>query len=634
MSRSILRHPVSSGHWPAIVFALILFQATVAPNIFAAGVGSARPRADSGDSAPGLPDLSAYRTVITAISTQIVKSASVRAGQSGYLGVNVAPDKRGRLMVEDVDAEGPAAKAGVQTGDILAKVSGRPLKDADQLRDLLQSQSPGDALVLLMERKKKSIELTATLGATSRPMKIGAQRTTLGVRLEDRKQGEGAEVAALTVGSPAARAGLKPGDVLLKLDGELISNHNYVRERLDEKQPGDMVKLAVHRDGEDLEIDARLAAAESTTEFFSRQLWKKDVYRLAVVLVEYADVKHNSRVSTNDWAEFAFGAPARPDQTNATGQAIYGSVSQYYNEISGAAFHLKGRVFDWIEMSRKRAEYAQGTNANDRSIFFTEALDRLREREGAKALEDFDGLLFLHAGDRVITANRGSLYWPHQGTTPYRGTRWSYFICPEGGRRMADISTACHEFGHSLGLPDLYARPENPGSEGLGVWCCMSNESGRGRPQHFGAWCKEQLGWLKPIVIDPAVKQKLILAPVEGSTNECFKVLVRPDGSEYLLLENRRRLGFDRSLPGEGLLIWRVVNGKPILEESHGIDGPAGPRLFPSAVPYPSRANNAFTPYTTPSSRSLLGGGTPVHITNIRELADGRITFQIGYEFE
>jgi hypothetical protein len=51
-------------------------------------------------------------------------------------------------------------------------------------------------------------------------------------------------------------------------------------------------------------------------------------------------------------------------------------------------------------------------------------------------------------------------------------------------------------------------------------------------------------------------------------------------------------------------------------------------------VPYPSRANNAFTPYTTPSSRSLLGGGTPVHITNIRELADGRITFQIGYEFE
>ncbi|MCX7825778.1 MAG: mediator of RNA polymerase II transcription subunit 14, partial [Verrucomicrobiae bacterium] len=63
-------------------------------------------------------------------------------------------------------------------------------------------------------------------------------------------------------------------------------------------------------------------------------------------------------------------------------------------------------------------------------------------------------------------------------------------------------------------------------------------------------------------------------------------------------------------------------------------EGPTGPRLFLSAVPYPSRANTAFTPWTTPSSRSLLGGGLPVHITNIRQLADGRVTFSIGYEFE
>ena len=199
---------------------------------------------------------------------------------------------------------------------------------------------------------------------------------------------------------------------------------------------------------------------------------------------------------------------------------------------------------------------------------------------------------------------------------------------------MANISVACHEFGHMLGLPDLYARPESPASEGLGAWCAMSNEAGNGRPQHFSAWVKEQLGWLKPAILDPTVKQKLILAPVENSSTECFKVLVRPDGAEYLLLENRRRLGFDRSLPGEGLLIWRVVAGRPILEESHGIEGPTGPRMFPSAVPYPSRANNAFTPFTTPSSASLLGGGLPVHITNIRKLADGRITFQIGYEFQ
>jgi hypothetical protein len=130
------------------------------------------------------------------------------------------------------------------------------------------------------------------------------------------------------------------------------------------------------------------------------------------------------------------------------------------------------------------------------------------------------------------------------------------------------------------------------------------------------------------------VKQKLILAPIAGTRKECFKVLIRPDGSEYLLLENRIKKGFDQELPGEGMLIWRVVNNRPVLEGSHGVDGPSGPRVFLHAVPFPSEANTAYTPFTTPSSRSWLGGGLPVHITNIRRLVDGRITFHVGYEYQ
>ena len=110
-------------------------------------------------------------------------------------------------------------------------------------------------------------------------------------------------------------------------------------------------------------------------------------------------------------------------------------------------------------------------------------------------------------------------------------------------------------------------------------------------------------------------------------------MLLRPDGSEYLLLENRVRKDFDRDLPGEGLLIWHVSDGRPLLEESHGVTSPDGPTRFLGSIPYPSAANNAFTPYTTPSSRSVHGNGAPVYITNIRRLPDGRITFFIGYEF-
>ena len=78
-------------------------------------------------------------------------------------------------------------------------------------------------------------------------------------------------------------------------------------------------------------------------------------------------------------------------------------------------------------------------------------------------------------GERFPTTNRGSLYWPHRSSFQRKiagkekEVRLSYFICPEGGKTMTNISVFCHEFGHMLGLPDLYARPENPGSEGAEI---------------------------------------------------------------------------------------------------------------------------------------------------------------------
>jgi hypothetical protein len=184
-----------------------------------------------------------------------------------------------------------------------------------------------------------------------------------------------------------------------------------------------------------------------------------------------------------------------------------------------------------------------------------------------------------------------------------------------------------------LGLPEMSARQDTPGVKGAGVWCCMGKQSDTNNPQHLCAWSKEQLGWLKPAVIDPTVRQKLVLSPIEGKAKECYKVLLKLDGSEYLLLENRRKKGYDDSLPAEGLLIWRVVNNKAMLEEAHGIVGSAGPSAASSA-PYPCSANDSFTPLTTPSSRAQLGGGLPVYITNIRRLPDGRIIFLVGYEYQ
>ena len=493
------------------------------------------------------PNLADYRTVDTAATTKIAKAARVESdGQPAYLGVHLLVSKAGYLRVGQIDAESPAAKAGLQLADILVKADGQNLTSPDDLREILAAKSPGDAVKIDLTRKSEAIALEATLVAPSRVSDAAPPRPT--------------------------------------------GKNSW---------------------------DARMATT-----------WRKESYRLAVIGIDYPNATHNDAISVKDWNDALFSTNTY-NKVSVTGQPVHGSMRDYYREISYGTFRVEGKFFPWVKVSKKREDYGPTTN---KTALLVEAMDVLLARDGPNALKDFDGVFFLHAGGRVNTP-RGTLYWPHQANFTHQGKRWRYFISPEGVKEMANISVFCHEFGHMLGLPDLYARPEVPGSEGAGVWCAMANQVGKGKPQHFSAWSKEQLGWLKPAVIDPSVKQKLILGPVQGSPKECYKVLARPDGSEYFLLENRTARGFDASLPAHGLLIWRVVRGRPILEESHGIAGPAGPRTSLALIPFPSSSNDAFTPYTVPSSRPLLGSGSPVHITNIRKLPDGRIAFQIGYEY-
>ncbi|HEY1188424.1 MAG TPA: M6 family metalloprotease domain-containing protein [Gemmata sp.] len=449
--------------------------------------------------------------------------------------------------------------------------------------------------------------------------------------------------------SPAESAGLKEGDVVTALGDEKVLSAGALREALRGKFAGDSVSLTVTRGGTAHVLTAKLktTSAPMTAEerTFGRgggggwndrlpRAWRKPTYNLAIIGVEYPDVKHNAKIADKDWEDSMFSLDTYTGKS-ATGQTVYGSMNDYYKELSSGKFKIEGQFVGWYEVSKKRMDYSSGsgTSTGEKRALLTEALELYTKKAGKDALKEFDGVFFLYAGARVQTT-RGGLYWPHRANVSFGGRSLPYFIVQEGGSTMNDISVFCHEFGHMLGLPDLYARPELPGSEGVWQWCAMSNQIGSGRPQHFGAWSKEVLGWVRPTVIDPAVRQKLILSPIETDPTQCFKIKLTPDNSEYFLLEVRKKVGWDERLPGEGLLIWRVVKNKPVLEESHGVAGPLGPTVHLSAVPYPSSANDSFTPFTIPSSKSQLGVGTAVHITNIRRLPDGRVTFHIGYDFQ
>ncbi len=181
------------------------------------------------------------------------------------------------------------------------------------------------------------------------------------------------------------------------------------------------------------------------------------------------------------------------------------------------------------------------------------------------------------AADALIVFFAGAGRESHAGAGP-AGDPWSNYtalvpparaggvafeaacvIAEKEVRPFSSFGVLCHEFGHWLGLPELYA-PGGHAQEGIGVWGLMGQGTwlGRGeRPPHLCAWSKLRLGWVEVETI--ARSTRGVTLPQVEREPRVVKIPAAPaHPEEYYLLENRARVGADRRLPGEGLLAWHV----------------------------------------------------------------------------
>ena len=95
----------------------------------------------------------------------------------------------GKLVVEGVEPESPAAKAGLKKGDVVVRVEKESVGSPDAFRETLQSFAPGESINISILRNREPVSVKATLAATSRPIPLNQQKPTLGFEVGAAKAG-------------------------------------------------------------------------------------------------------------------------------------------------------------------------------------------------------------------------------------------------------------------------------------------------------------------------------------------------------------------------------------------------------------------------------------------------------------
>jgi S1-C subfamily serine protease len=183
--------------------------------------------------------------------------AATRIGPLNHTPVALAqqPDSEPGIVIAAVAPDGPAAQAGLKRGDILLKFNGEAVNNAQELVGHLGDLKSGDQVELTVLHGDEERTLTATLGDRNGQPYLGVSPCG-GLpggqgRVYLQMTGPGARIIEVVPDSPAARAGLKAGDLIAAVDGQKLDSEHSLADLIAQHKPGDSVTLEVTSPGEE-----------------------------------------------------------------------------------------------------------------------------------------------------------------------------------------------------------------------------------------------------------------------------------------------------------------------------------------------------------------------------------------------
>ena len=205
--------------------------------------------------------------VVMNVEEQIVKHGKVQRGRLGItiqqldqsLADSFGMKKPGGALVSAVENDSPAAKAGIEPGDVIVSVNGKEVTASNELPPLIANIQPGNSAKLQVWRKGGLRDIDVKVGAqkenkdkvaSADGKEANLGRLGLGLRTltpEERRQVDGkGGLLVESVSGAAARAGIRPGDVVLSVNGEPVSSVEQLRSIV--AKASKRVALLIQRD--------------------------------------------------------------------------------------------------------------------------------------------------------------------------------------------------------------------------------------------------------------------------------------------------------------------------------------------------------------------------------------------------
>ena len=387
-----------------------------------------------------------------------------------------------------------------------------------------------------------------------------------------------------------------------------------------------------------------------------------DVHGL-VLLVEFSDQKFNAANTLEDFKEMM-------NKEGYNYQGAIGSARDYFIAQSGGQFRPTFDVVGPITLDKTMAYYGgndkyTGNDSRPEEM----VIDACRKVESTVDFSiydrDNDGFVDLvyviYAGyGESANDNAGSLddtIWPHawyiyQGAgkeVSVDGKLLDAYACSaelqgNTGTYRDGIGSFCHEYSHTLGLPDFY---DTSGSNyGMSTWSLMDygcyngpDMNGDGHsdgsvPVGYTAYEREFCGWL---TIEELTSPATVSLENLADSKKASKI-VSSDQNQYFTLENRQQTGWDTYMASSGLMILKVDYDQMIWDNNIVNCEPTRQRM--TIMPadnhrsfydetgdlYPYNNNNSFTDQSTPAAVTNTGLLLGKPVTNITQ-TDGVITF-------